>query len=47
VNVETKEWPKQWMHTYSPDPPARKLMATSFRERKEVMMAKFTQKGPQ
>jgi hypothetical protein len=38
VNVETKEQPKQWMHTHSPNKtkmfkqslPARKLMATVF-----------------
>jgi hypothetical protein len=39
MNVETKQWPRQWMHTYSSNElkkfkrclPARKLMATVFR----------------
>jgi hypothetical protein len=42
VNVETKEQPKRWKHTHSPDKPkqfkqtsARKLMATVFWDRQE------------
>jgi hypothetical protein len=54
VNVETKEQSKQRMHTHSPNKPkkferalsARKLMTTIFWDRKEMLMAEFTNKGP-
>jgi histone-lysine N-methyltransferase SETMAR len=54
VNVETKEKPKQWMHTRSPNKPknlnkhslpARKLMAVVFWNWKGVLMMEFMQQG--
>jgi hypothetical protein len=51
VNVKTKEQPKHWMHAHSSNKPkkfkqmlsARKLMATLFWDRKEVLMVEFIQ----
>jgi hypothetical protein len=52
VIVETKEHPKQWMHTHSPNKPkkfkqtsARKLMAAVFWDRKGVLVVEFMQRG--
>jgi transposase len=53
VNIKTKELPKQWTHTHSPNAmkilkerlSARKLMATVFWDRKGVMMVEFVQQG--
>jgi hypothetical protein len=46
MNVETKEQPKQWMHTYSPKSlSTRKLMATVFWDRKGVLQVEFMQEG--
>jgi hypothetical protein len=47
VNVELKEQSKQWMHTYSSNKPEkfRKLMATVFWGKKEVLMVEFMQQG--
>jgi hypothetical protein len=53
LNVETKEQPKQWMHTNSPKKPrkfkqtlsARKLMATIFWDMKKVLLVDFKPQG--
>jgi hypothetical protein len=53
VNVETKEQSKHWIYTHSPNKPknfkqmlsARKLMATTFWDRKGVLMMEFMQQG--
>jgi hypothetical protein len=52
MNTETKEQPKQWMHTHSPNKPkkfkqtsARKLIAAVFWDRKAVLMVEFMQRG--
>ena len=53
VNAETKEQSKQWMHTQSPDKPKkfkqtlsnRKMMATVFRDRKEILLTEFMTPG--
>jgi hypothetical protein len=52
VNVETKEHPKQWMHTHSPNKPkkfkqtsARKPMAAVSWDRKGVLLVEFMQQG--
>jgi hypothetical protein len=48
VNAETREQSKQWMHTHSPNKlkkfqqtSVRKLTATVFWDRKEVVMVEF------
>jgi hypothetical protein len=48
LNVETKEQPKQWIHTHSPNKPkhfkqtsARKLMTSIFWNRKGVLVVEF------
>jgi hypothetical protein len=50
VNAESKEQSKQWMHTHSPHKPkqfkqttARKLMTTTFWDRKGALMVEFMQ----
>jgi hypothetical protein len=52
MSAETKEQPKQWMHTHSPNKPnklkqilsARKLMASVFLDEKGILVVEFTQK---
>jgi hypothetical protein len=51
VNVETKEQSKQWTHTFTKQAKqvqtlsARKLMASVFWDRDEVLMVEFMQQG--
>jgi hypothetical protein len=51
ANVETKEQPKQWMHTHSPNKPknfkptlsSRKLITVVFWDRNGVLMMEYMQ----